>query len=345
MYSYYRESVPVHLSIELRTQSSLVLESGARIGRTLVVARLTAHGHYLTIHGYEDKKTEGSMKKNRGRTPRENEVQTAIVASLQAYCRDNSIRCSALEYYANQQGDSLRKVCADFLATLDDSTLLLAETKVHASGELIAFDDEQLIEYLEFESAGFPIAYVYNTEDTLAYYRKPQPANFPTLTLGSVNRSVPSLLPDRYPDYPKHTTLLDWLKSIPTGGDHTTRFARIFAAIRAEAMLSNGLMMLIYGTKGVKIFDEPDPRKLELLIQSLGRGVAGKFLNPGQQRRIEHFLQEEALAFSSWFRPVGPNARQTGPMLPGSGDSIAPNEDPDPDDDDRPKSRSSYPKF
>jgi hypothetical protein len=250
-----------------------------------------------------------------------------------------------LEYYANQQGGSLRKVCADFLATLDDSTLLLAETKVHASGELLAFDDEQLIEYLGFESAGFPIAYVYNNEDILAYYRKPQPTDFPTLTLGSVNRSVPSLLPDRYPDYPKHTTLLDWLKSIPTGGDQTTRFARIFAAIRAEAILSNGLMMLIYGTKGVKIFDEPDPRKLESLVQSLGRGIAGKFLNPIQQRRIEHFLKEEALAFKSWFRPVDPNARQTGPMLPGSGYSIAPDEDPDPDDDDRPKSRSDYPKF
>lgn len=282
------------------------------------------------------------MRKNRGRTPRENEVQTAIVASLQVYCRDNGIRCSALEYYANQQGDSLRKVCADFLATLDDSTLLLAETKVHASGELLAFDDEQLFEYLEFESAGFPIAYVYNTKDTLAYYQKPQPTNFPTLTLGSVNRSVPSLLPDRYPDSSKHTTLLDWLKIIPAGGDQTTRFARIFAAIRAEAILSNGLLMLIYGTKGVKIFEEPDPRKLELLIQSLGRGSAGRFLSPGQQRRIDHFLQEEALAFSNWFRPVDPNAPQTGAMPPSSGDPIVPNEDPSPDDDDRPKPRSSY---
>lgn len=286
------------------------------------------------------------MRMKRSRTPKENEVQTAIVASLQAYCRDNGIRCSALEYYANQQGDSLRKVCADFLATLDDSTLLLAETKVHASGELLSFDDEQLIEYLEFESAGFPIAYVYNTVDTLAYYQKPQPSKFPTLTLEAVKRSVPSLLPDRYPDYPKHTTLLDWLKSIPAGGDKTTRFARIFAAIRAEAILSNGLMMLIYGTKSVKIFDEPDPKKLDSLLRSLGRGVAGRYLNFSQQKRIEHFLQEEALAFSSWFRPVSPNAPQTGPMLPDPDDSIAPNQDPDPDDDDdRPKSRGAYPRF
>jgi hypothetical protein len=250
-----------------------------------------------------------------------------------------------LEYYANQQGDSLRKVCADFLATLDDSTLLLAETKVHASGELLAFDDEQLIEYRKFESAGFPIAYVYNTEDNLAYYRKPQPTNFPTLTLGSINRSVPSLLPHRYPDYSSHTTLLDWLESHPIGGDQTARFARIFAAIRAEAILSNGLMMLIYGTQGVKIFDELDSEKLKLLIQSLGRGSAGKILKPGQQRRLEYFLQEEALAFSRWVPPVDPNVRQAGPMLPGSGDSIAPNEDPDPDDNDRHKPRSSYPKF
>lgn len=285
------------------------------------------------------------MRMNRGRTPKENEVQTAIVASLQVYCRNNGIRCSALEYYANQQGDSLRKVCADFLATLDDSTLLLAETKVHASGELLSFDDEQLIKYLEFESAGFPIAYVYNTVDTLAYYQKPQPSNFPTLTLGAVNRSVPSLLPDRYPDHPKHTSLLNWLKSIPACGDQTTRFARIFAAIRAEAILSNGLMMLIYGTKGVKIFDEPDPRKLELLLQSLGRGVSGKYLSLAQQKRIEHFLQEEALTFRSWFQPVYPNAPQPGPMLPGPDYSIAPSQAPDPDDDNGPTSRGAYPRF
>jgi hypothetical protein len=52
-----------------------------------------------------------------------------------------------------------------------------------------------------------------------------------------------------YPDYPKHTTLFDWLKSIPAGGDKTTRLARIFSAIRTEAILSNGLMMLIYGPR------------------------------------------------------------------------------------------------
>ena len=111
------------------------------------------------------------MSINRGRTPKENEVQTAIVTSLQAYCRDNDIRCSALEYYPNQQGGDLRKVCADFIATLDDSTLLLAETKAYANGELLSFDDDQLTEYLRFERAGFPIAYVYNTVDILAYYK------------------------------------------------------------------------------------------------------------------------------------------------------------------------------
>ncbi|MEE4180941.1 hypothetical protein [Pseudomonas viridiflava] len=286
------------------------------------------------------------MRIKKGRTPKENEVQTAIVASLQAYCRDNHIRCSALEYYPNQQGGDLRKVCADFLATLDDSTLLLAETKVHSSGELLSFDDEQLIEYLKFERAGFPIAYVYNTEDTLAYYEKPQPNNFPVLTLSAVNRSVPSLLPDRYPDYLNHTTLLEWLRSIPAGGDKTTRFARIFAAIRVEAILSNGLMMLIYGTEGVKIFDEPNPKKLELLLRSLGKGVTGAYLNPAQQKRIEYFLQEEAVAFNSWFQPVNPNAPQAYPLLPSPDDSIAANQTSDPDDDDdRPKRRGFSPRF
>lgn len=281
----------------------------------------------------------------RGRTPQENEVQTAIVASLQVYCHSIGMRCAALEYYPNQQGSSLRKVCADFLATLDDSTLLLAETKAHASGVLLSFDDEQLIEYQGFEIFGFPIAYVYNTVDELPYYQKPQPKNYPALTLQAVNRSVPSMLPDRYPDYPKHTTLLDWLNSIPAGGNQTSRFARIFAAIRAEALLSNGLMMLIYGTTGLKIFDEPNPKKLNLLLRSLGRGVNSSYLNPAQRRRLEYFLQEEALAFKSWFQLVNPNDPQTYPMLPDPDDSVTRDQNTDPDDDDdRPKPRGSSPR-
>lgn len=93
------------------------------------------------------------------------------------------------------------------------------------------------------------------------------------------------------------------------------------------------------------IFDEPDPKKLDLLLRSLGRGFAGGYLNAIQQKRIEHFLQEEALAFSSWFRPVSPNAPQTRPMIPDPDDSIALNQAPDPyDDDDRPTSRGAYPR-
>lgn len=272
------------------------------------------------------------MSINRGRTPKENEVQTAIVTSLQAYCRDNDIRCSALEYYPNQQGGDLRKVCADFIATLDDSTLLLAETKAYANGELLSFDDDQLTEYLRFERAGFPIAYVYNTVDILAYYKKPQPYDYPMLTLGEVNRSVPTQLPNRHPDFKNHSTLLDWLETIPAGGDKSTRFAQIFAAIRAEAILSNGLMMLIYGTKSVKIFENLDPKKLNLLLNSLKRGASGSYLNAAQQKRIEHFLQEEASAFKSWFQSASPNAPQTGPMLPD-------------DDDDRPTRGDTGPRI
>lgn len=255
------------------------------------------------------------MRPRRERTQKENELQSAIIGALAAYCRDKKIRCSHLEYYANQQGDGVNRVCADFLATLDDSTLLLAETKVQEGGELIRFEDGQYKENLEFERCGFPIIYVYNTAVKMPYYDKPQPYNFPEMTLAATNYSKPSLLPHRYPDMDQHQSLLEWLKKVPARGDNTTRFARIFAAIRSEGLLTNGLMMLVYGTKSVKFLEQPNANDLNELIDTLTIGATGKFLNSKQQKKLDRFLAEEAIAFNSWINFFdAPNATQ--PLLP-----------------------------
>lgn len=245
------------------------------------------------------------------RTQKENELQSAIIGALGAYCRDNKIRCSHLEYYANQQGDGVNRVCADFLATLNDSTLLLAETKVQEEGELIRFVDEQYSDNLIFEGFGFPIIYVYNTVNVMPYYEKPQPDDFPTLTLEATNYSKPSLLPNKKPAKNNHSNLLEWLKRQPAGGDNTSRFARIFAAIRSEGLLTNGLMMLIYGTNSVTYLDEPTTGDLEALINTLTIGATGKFLNVKQQNQLKTFLAEEALAFQSWFSVDNPTVATT----------------------------------
>ncbi|EPM9935779.1 MULTISPECIES: hypothetical protein [Pseudomonas] len=255
------------------------------------------------------------MRQRRERTQKENELQSAIIGALGAYCRDKRIRCSHLEYFANQQGDGVNRVCADFLATLDDSTLLLAETKVQEGGELIRFEEEQYKENLSFERCGFPIIYVYNTASLMPYYEKPQPYDFPEMTLAATNYSEPSMLPDKYPAMEQHYSLLEWLKQVPVGGDNTTRFARIFAAIRSEGLLTNGLMMLIYGTSSVKLLDQPTANDLDQLIDTLTIGATGRFLNPKQQKQLERFLAEEANALNSWINFSDPQ-NGTQPLLP-----------------------------
>ncbi len=44
----------VHLSTRLRTQPSLALKSEVWIVHIFIFSRLTAQGHYLNIHDYED---------------------------------------------------------------------------------------------------------------------------------------------------------------------------------------------------------------------------------------------------------------------------------------------------
>ncbi|MCY1459120.1 hypothetical protein D9M71_765650 [compost metagenome] len=114
----------------------------------------------------------------------------------------------------------------------------------------------------------------------------------------------------------RHRTLLQWLEEIPASGDQTTRFARIFAAIRAERLLSNGLLMLVYGTENVSILEDLNSKNVQILLRSLSRAINGKMLNLAQQRRIELFLNEESRVFNQWFSSSGSN-----PPPPGDGEA------------------------
>ncbi|WP_248916020.1 hypothetical protein [Pseudomonas moorei] len=240
-------------------------------------------------------------KIKRRRTPRENELQTAIVSCLQLWCYKKDIRCTSMNLYANQQGDGLGKLCADFITTLNDSEILLAEVKVHKAGKLLSYNNDQYEYDLELEKHGLPILYVYNLPADLPYYQKPQPKDFAEQTLKAVNYSKPSLLPNIFPHTKTHENLLDYLNSFQsTEGDNITRFAELFGILRSEALLSNGLLMLVYGTKKVDLFDDIDGETLSKVINSLAHGAAGNYLNPQDQALLEHFLAEEAKVFARW---------------------------------------------
>lgn len=268
------------------------------------------------------------------RTPKENELQTAIVTSLQVWCGANNIRCTALEYYANQQGPDLRKVCADFLVTLDDSELLLAEVKVQAGGALQSFDVDQHIDNVQFELCGVPIIYLYNSTTPIPYYVKPQPGNYAERTLQIVNYSKPRSLPGEIPLMENHRTLIDWLKGATGRSSNPSMFTELFGMLRSEALISNGFLMLGYGTRNVSLIKNLSPKNLKLIINMLKRGVAGKFLNPLQQDRLKQFLAEEEAVFQRWYQPAqspdpdggqdpddqaGPQRTSSKPRRPGPG--------------------------
>lgn len=269
-------------------------------------------------------------KIKRRRTPRENELQTAIVSCLQLWCYKKDIRCTSMNLYANQQGDGLGKLCADFITTLNDSDILLAEVKVHKAGKLLSYNDEQYAYDLELENCGFPILYVYNLPAELPYYQKPQPSDFAEQTLKAVNYSKPSLLPDVTPDTKIHKNLLDYLTSFHSSGeDKITRFAELFGILRSEALLSNGLLMLVYGTSKVDSFEDIDGKTLSKVINSLAHGAAGNYLNQQDQALLDNFLAEEAKAFARWdfakkVQSTPKKPQDSGPKNSGSGSSPSP---------------------
>jgi len=158
-----------------------------------------------------------------------------------------------LEPKSNQQGESMRRYCADVVGLLDDASILLLEVKVHdfEAHNLPVFRQSQHEEYLRFEALGVPVGYAYNAiEDTdlACYAPMPQPLDAHIRTLRQINRSVPSELPNQHPNLQAHRTLLDWLMS-DRGGAALETFGRALGTIRIEdpEQLRNGLLVLIYG--------------------------------------------------------------------------------------------------
>lgn len=245
------------------------------------------------------------MQKGRDRTPKENELQSAIMGSLSAYCGSVGVHCKAISYYANQQGGDINKVCADFSLTLDNKKLFLAEVKVMEDRKLTAFSQDQFNENLRFEQAGFPIYYIYNKVKVVSYLVNPPVDNYAILTLSETNCSRPSQLPGITPNSSGHSDLFKWLFEADDsggGGNSIIWIATIFAAIRSGVMLTNGLIMLMYGVNGVRWLDQPDKKKLDLLVRTISEGVRGKFLSKGQVALLVNFLHAESEAYKAWMK-------------------------------------------
>lgn len=162
----------------------------------------------------------------------ENLIQGAITASLEVYCDRNDIHTDAMAPYANQQGHGPKRYCADLLAVLDRSKLLLLEVKEltqptdGSPAELGAYDAYQHLLNWQFENLGVPLLYAYSSIGEMSYFRRTRHKQWPNTSLHTVRIAKPSCLFGdsqqqiaKEPDQEKHQSLLSWLLTPPHESD------------------------------------------------------------------------------------------------------------------------------
>ena len=250
----------------------------------------------------------------------ENSVQHATTVALQCYFdRDtNAPRFEAFPPYANQQGDGMRRYCGDLIARMGSSRIIVLEFKELncQTRKLKEFRPDQHASCLVFERLGVPIAYAYNTIEPLPYHGEVLGRDWPTTTLGGVNRALPSLLPDERPNIPEHQTLLDWLTKITTTGadasEPSATLGRIHGMFQRASSLRNGALVLIHSVSGDRL-NSLTPAQLDTLVKVLTKNAA---IHPRGQEMLKAILGGEASVFAAFAAappPPAPGRRRSGP--------------------------------
>lgn len=156
----------------------------------------------------------------------ENQVQGAITAALEVYSDRNCIETEIFSPYANQQGAAPEKYCADVLARLGKSRVLLLEVKeltgTESKGYLPAYDAYQHLTDWILEDHGIPLYYGYGAMHALQYFTHGRSELWPYQTLNKIKISTPSKLfssidqqQNARPDQDRHDNLLSWLLNPP----------------------------------------------------------------------------------------------------------------------------------
>jgi len=254
------------------------------------------------------------------KTERENDLEAAIVGSLQVHLANGGHSFVHIGPYANQQGANLRSYCADLLGIIDQSSILLLEVKVlNCDTELLEeFDSEQFRDNRRFENLGVPIAYAYNATASLPYHHQRNYANWPQLTLMQINRSVPSALPGARPEMADHTSLFDWIEEARSGRadqDSVEKLGRAIGAAIQPAHLRNGVLALLYGIES-QTLHALDEKMLQRVYNTLKNESA---LRPAQEAKLRRILGAATEVLTNAFPPPPTRRRGPGPGRPGSG--------------------------
>lgn len=228
----------------------------------------------------------------------ENNVQMAITAALQVWCHSDKRSLQLFPPYANQQGDLLKRYCADLLGIMEGADLIALEVKEYDTEKnvLTRFDQDQWESALFFETQKVPIAYAYNAVSKLAYHKWPQPPDWPEQTLCQVKRSIPSQLESEQPKVQNHMSLLDWLN-----GSHSRDGAEFFGGfhgvLESTDDFTNGIMVLLYSTESEKLatFTADELKRVVELL----RGQQNN-LNEAQLNTLKVMLNASADKTSAW---------------------------------------------
>jgi len=159
---------------------------------------------------------------------KENMVQSAIIAALEVHCDRNWAHTDIFAPYPNQQGADLVQYCADVIAKISRSRILVIEVKEldlktkSKGAKLPAYDAYQHWIDWHFEDLDVPINYAYAAVENLCYFESYRTRNWPDRTLLKVHLAKPSNLfatdqqfLSQEPDTSNHGNLLAWLLEQP----------------------------------------------------------------------------------------------------------------------------------
>ncbi|MDY4380996.1 hypothetical protein [Pectobacterium brasiliense] len=223
---------------------------------------------------------------------KENELQTAIMSSLQDYCSRNEIGYQHMSFYNNQQGDTLNKLCADFVFTLSCCHFYMAEVKVlNSSGEFNSWDDEQFIANCYFEEYGFPIRYFYN-EASVSYLSRPQPKNYAELVMEEIKMSTPSLLDSKRPLVNNHLYIKDLFNTHGAAGERN--IGAILTALGENYLKTNGMIAIAYGENGQLYADILTPQIATDISETLRKYAKNKNITNNLKGIISNYFSGES---------------------------------------------------
>ncbi|WP_219410106.1 hypothetical protein [Proteus terrae] len=230
-------------------------------------------------------------------------LQTGIIEAMSKYSAKVDIEYTPIQFYNNQQGETRNKIMADFVFTVDNSRVFMAEVKCLEilSNTLHTFDVAQYSNYLTFEKYHFPIYYVYNNKKYLTNHLPSDNALVKNLsikdkaqkTLEDCNYSRPSLLKGANPLVEEHGNLLEFFdeNSILYNDFTVENVGAIIRTVGSTAFNRNSIFTAILGSNGKLIAGILDVGTASNICNMIYRMKENKELTQKERDLLDDFTK------------------------------------------------------